>query len=163
MIPLRRRGWHHPARGSLPSGSTCLPHLTAQHKNWNGILEEKERKAARHPTCLRSACSASRSITRASVFGDGKGLPNLPRPKAGLVQAGEIPLPDHPPLRVAFLCADLGITPEIREDHAAYLGHWLTVLKEDKRAIFSAVAHAQRAADFLNSLQPQQEQESAAA
>ena len=25
----------------------------------------------------------------------------------------------------AFLCADLGITPEIREDHAAYLAHWL--------------------------------------
>jgi hypothetical protein len=29
--------------------------------------------------------------------------------------------------------ADLGITPEVREDHAAYLGHWLTILKEDKR------------------------------
>lgn len=54
----------------------------------------------------------------------------------------------------AFLCADLGITPEIRDDHAAYLGHWLTVLKEDKRAIFSAAAHAQRAADYLHGLQP---------
>jgi antirestriction protein ArdC len=66
-----------------------------------------------------------------------------------------------------FLCAHIGITPEIREDHGAYLGHWLTVLKEDKRAIFSAAAHAQRASDFLNSLQPQsqqqQEPESAAA
>ncbi len=59
-------------------------------------------------------------------------------------------------LGAAFLCADLGITPEIRDDHAAYLGHWLTVLKEDKRAIFSAAAHAQRAADFLHGLQPQQ-------
>jgi len=29
-------------------------------------------------------------------------------------------------------------------NHADYLGHWLTVLKEDKRAIFSAVVHAQR-------------------
>lgn len=70
-------------------------------------------------------------------------------------------------LGAAFLCADLGITPEIREDHAAYLGHWLQVLKEDKRAIFSAAAHAQRAADYLCSLQPQsqqeQEKESAAA
>jgi len=56
-------------------------------------------------------------------------------------------------LGAAFLCADLGITPEIREDHAAYLGHWLEVLREDKRAIFSAAAHAQRAADFLKSLQ----------
>jgi antirestriction protein ArdC len=62
-------------------------------------------------------------------------------------------------LGAAFLCADLGITPEIRDDHAAYLGHWRTVLKEDKRAIFSAAAHAQRAADFLNSLQTQSQQE----
>lgn len=64
-------------------------------------------------------------------------------------------------LGAAFLCAELGITPEVREDHAAYLGHWLTVLKEDKRAIFSAPAHAQRAADYLSGLQ--QEQESVAA
>jgi antirestriction protein ArdC len=57
-------------------------------------------------------------------------------------------------LGAAFLCADLGITPEIRDDHAAYLAHWLKALKEDKRAIFSAAAHAQRAADFLHGLQP---------
>jgi antirestriction protein ArdC len=54
----------------------------------------------------------------------------------------------------AFLCCDLGITPEPRDDHAAYLGHWLGVLKEDKRAIFQAAAHAQRAVDFLYGLQP---------
>ena len=64
-------------------------------------------------------------------------------------------------LGAAFLCAELGITPEVRQDHADYLGHWLTVLKEDKRAIFSAAAHAQRAADYLNGLQ--QAQVSAAA
>lgn len=58
-------------------------------------------------------------------------------------------------LGAAFLCADLGITPEVREDHAAYLEHWLDVLREDKRAIFSAAAHAQRASDFLEALQPQ--------
>lgn len=58
-------------------------------------------------------------------------------------------------LGAAFLCADLGLTPEVREDHAAYLGHWLQVLKDDKRAIFSAAAHAQRAADYLHSLQEQ--------
>ena len=56
-------------------------------------------------------------------------------------------------LGAAFLSADLGITPEIREDHAAYLAHWLKALKEDSRAIFSAAAHAQRAADFLQALQ----------
>ena len=55
----------------------------------------------------------------------------------------------------AFLACDLGITPEPRDDHAAYLDHWLKVLKEDKRAIFQAAAHAQKAADYLHSLQPQ--------
>lgn len=56
-------------------------------------------------------------------------------------------------LGAAFLCVDLGITPEPREDHAAYLDHWLQVLKADKRAIFTAAAHAQRAIDYLHALQ----------
>src|SRR5260370_35162623 len=46
-------------------------------------------------------------------------------------------------LGAAFLCADLGLMLEPRDDHAAYLAHWLQVLREDKRAIFSAAAHAQ--------------------
>ena len=55
----------------------------------------------------------------------------------------------------AFLCADLQITPEIREDHAAYVASWLKVLKDDKRAIFTAASHASKAVDFLHGLQPQ--------
>jgi len=53
----------------------------------------------------------------------------------------------------AFLCADLGLAIEPREDHAAYIASWLEVLKNDKRAIFTAAAHAQRAADYLTGLQ----------
>jgi antirestriction protein ArdC len=53
-------------------------------------------------------------------------------------------------LGAAFLCADLGLALEPREDHAAYLASWLEVLRNDKRFIFSAAAHAQRAADFLH-------------
>jgi antirestriction protein ArdC len=53
----------------------------------------------------------------------------------------------------AFLSADLELTPELREDHAAYLASWIKVLKDDKRAIFTAASHAQRAADFLHGLQ----------
>jgi antirestriction protein ArdC len=56
-------------------------------------------------------------------------------------------------LGAAFLCAYLGIAAEPREDHVAYLDHWLKVLKEDKRAIFQAAAHAQKASDFLKGLQ----------
>ena len=54
-----------------------------------------------------------------------------------------------------FLCADLGIVPELepRPDHAAYLQSWLSVLADDKRAIFQAAAHAQRAISFLHGLQ----------
>jgi antirestriction protein ArdC len=52
-------------------------------------------------------------------------------------------------LGAAFVCTGLEITPEPREDHAAYIASWLKVLKDDKRAIFTAAAHAQRAADFL--------------
>ena len=58
-------------------------------------------------------------------------------------------------LGAAFLCADLNITPDIRDDHAAYIGHWLKILKDDKRAIFSAASHASKAAEYLHGLQPQ--------
>jgi len=58
-------------------------------------------------------------------------------------------------LGAAFLCADLELTPEVREDHAAYIATWLTVLKNDNRALFQAAAHAQRAVDFLHKLQPE--------
>jgi antirestriction protein ArdC len=54
-------------------------------------------------------------------------------------------------------------TPEVREDHAAYIGHWLKALQDDKRLIFAAAAHAQRAADYLHSLKPKQTEEERAA
>jgi antirestriction protein ArdC len=54
----------------------------------------------------------------------------------------------------AFLCADLRITPEVRDDHASYIDNWLKVLKDDKRAIFSAASLASKAVDFLHGLQP---------
>jgi antirestriction protein ArdC len=63
----------------------------------------------------------------------------------------------------AFLSADLELTPEVRDDHAAYIASWIKVLKNDKRAIFSAASHAQRAADFLHDLQNSVSRESDAA
>lgn len=58
-------------------------------------------------------------------------------------------------LGAAFLCADLGINLTPRPDHADYIGHWLQVLRNDKRAIFQAASYAQRATDFLHALKPQ--------
>jgi len=61
----------------------------------------------------------------------------------------------------AFLSADLGLASDVRDDHADYIASWIKVLKDDKRAIFTASAHAQRAADFLNAMQPRQQEEAA--
>lgn len=57
-------------------------------------------------------------------------------------------------LGAAYLAADLGIGPEVREDHSAYIEHWLKVLKNDDRAIFTASSLAQKAVDFIHGLQP---------
>lgn len=65
----------------------------------------------------------------------------------------------------ALLCADLGIVPELepRPDHASYVASWLKVLADDKRAVFQAAAHAQRAVAYLHSLQPAEAEEKEAA
>jgi antirestriction protein ArdC len=49
----------------------------------------------------------------------------------------------------------LPIATAPRADHASYIESWLKVLKNDKRAIFTAAAHAERAAAFLHGLQPE--------
>jgi antirestriction protein ArdC len=54
----------------------------------------------------------------------------------------------------AFICAELGISPQPRLDHAQYLKHWLEMMKADSRAIFSAAARAQEAVTYLVSLKP---------
>jgi antirestriction protein ArdC len=58
-------------------------------------------------------------------------------------------------LGAAFLCAELGISVEPRSDHAQYLALWLTVLKADKRAIFTAASKAAEASAYLNQINPE--------
>jgi len=53
-------------------------------------------------------------------------------------------------LGAAFWCAQFGLEQATREDHAAYLGDWLALLRADTRALVAACGHAQRAVDFLN-------------
>jgi antirestriction protein ArdC len=52
-------------------------------------------------------------------------------------------------LGAAFVCGHLGLSTEPRPDHAQYVQSWLTVMKSDKRAIFTAASKAQQAADYL--------------
>ena len=53
-------------------------------------------------------------------------------------------------LGAAFLCADLELALEPREDHASYIATWLKVLLADNRAVFTAATHALRAAEFIH-------------
>ena len=53
-------------------------------------------------------------------------------------------------LGAAFLCGDLELSLEPREDHASYIATWLDVLAQHNHAIFTAAAHAQRAAEYIN-------------
>jgi antirestriction protein ArdC len=57
----------------------------------------------------------------------------------------------------AFLCADLQINAEPRPDHASYLEAWLKIMKEDKKAIFSAATAASKVAGYLHTLQSNEE------
>ena len=56
-------------------------------------------------------------------------------------------------LGASFLCAELGVTNTIRPENVAYLANWLQVLKNDKRAIFTAASKASEAAAYLKSFQ----------
>jgi antirestriction protein ArdC len=60
-------------------------------------------------------------------------------------------------LTSAFLCAEFDIDGDLR--HAGYLATWLKLLKSDPKAIFTASAAAQKAADFLRGLALQDETE----
>jgi len=64
-------------------------------------------------------------------------------------------------LGAAYLCAELGICAEPRKDHAQYLLHWLTVMKQDKKAIFTAAAKAAEAARYLMGFMPKEAQNAA--
>jgi len=47
----------------------------------------------------------------------------------------------------AFLCVSCGIPYDTQ--HASYIGGWMKILKDNKRAIFTAAAKAQAAMDFV--------------
>ncbi|MFZ1102005.1 MAG: zincin-like metallopeptidase domain-containing protein, partial [Hyphomicrobiaceae bacterium] len=53
----------------------------------------------------------------------------------------------------AFLCAELGITQDVRADHAQYLASWVQLLKDQPKAIFAAAARASEAVKYLHALQ----------
>lgn len=51
-------------------------------------------------------------------------------------------------LSAAFMCVSLGFSKNI-SNNAAYLKHWLSILRQDNKAIFKAAASAQKASDLV--------------
>ena len=49
----------------------------------------------------------------------------------------------------AALGLRIGLPPRMLDDHAAYLAHWIKILKARPGALLEASGHAQRAVDFL--------------
>jgi antirestriction protein ArdC len=49
----------------------------------------------------------------------------------------------------AALGLRIGLRPQLLDDHAAYLAHWVKILKARPGALLEASGHAQRAVDFL--------------
>lgn len=55
-------------------------------------------------------------------------------------------------LGAAFIGAQLGLDPAVRQDHSSYLKSWLSVLKADPKALITVTSKAQAALDHLNKL-----------
>jgi antirestriction protein ArdC len=53
-----------------------------------------------------------------------------------------------------MICAELGVPDCDFANGAAYVSHWLSKLRDDKKEIFRAAADAQRIADFLLAFHP---------
>ena len=49
----------------------------------------------------------------------------------------------------AYLCAESGISPKVIDNEAAYIGSWLAKIRQDRKMLVRAAAHAQRAADYI--------------
>jgi antirestriction protein ArdC len=56
-------------------------------------------------------------------------------------------------LGCAFLSAELQLETDPKADNAPYIQNWLAILKNDRRAIFTAASKAQQAVDWLLSHQ----------
>jgi antirestriction protein ArdC len=64
-------------------------------------------------------------------------------------------------LGAAFLCAEFGFDGDVR--HAGYIASWISLLRSDKRAFFTAASKASQAADFLRGLALREEEHEEAA
>jgi len=109
------------------------------------------------PSLYRNADEAQRAAEICSTgfheFGHWTGAPSrLARDLSGRFGSSAYSIEELvAETTAAFLCAEFNISALPRADHAQYLAHWLSVLKADNRAIFTAAARASEATRYLMS------------
>jgi antirestriction protein ArdC len=52
-------------------------------------------------------------------------------------------------MAAAYLWAEVGITPRVIENQAAYLQGWLKTIKADRMLVIEAASKAKKAADWI--------------
>jgi antirestriction protein ArdC len=52
-------------------------------------------------------------------------------------------------IAAAGLGLQIGLRPQLLDEHAAYLAHWAKILKARPNALMEASGHAQRVVDYL--------------
>jgi len=62
-------------------------------------------------------------------------------------------------LGAAFLTSEIGVISQTIPDHAGYIESWLKVLKNDKKAIFTAASQASKAHSFIMNFLPDHKKE----
>ncbi len=75
-----------------------------------------------------------------------RGFETCPRPFGSADYGKEELLAE---MSASFLCAHVGILPQVAENQAAYLAGWMKLLKGDKRLVVTAAGAAQKAADWI--------------
>lgn len=66
-------------------------------------------------------------------------------------------------LGATFLCQQLGISNEVRKDHAQYIKAWIKKLRNNPKFLFKAASKAQAAIDYVNGFNTEEDVDTVAA
>jgi antirestriction protein ArdC len=127
--PIIQRG------GSQAFYSPVTDHITLPPRE---LFESAEAEAAVTFHEIAHATGAPQRLNRASITDAA--------PFSSPVYASEELIAE---ISAAFLCAESGISTAVLTNQAAYVSGWLKALRDDRRLVVHAAAHAQHATDYI--------------
>jgi zincin-like metallopeptidase len=109
------------------------------------------RGSSRRITTMTAALSRSANI----IVINRRVRPSAASKRASILEAAPFGSPTYSveelvaEMGAAYLCAESGISPAVIENQAAYVSGWLKKLRDDRKLVVRAAAHAQHAADYV--------------